>query len=62
MNQAIVTATAPVPAKLQRTVSIAQVVVEGREHSQETRLDTPFSATLVDHQGRAEAEHDGDGI
>lgn len=29
---------------------------------QKSRLDTPFSTTLVDHEGRAEAEHDGDEI
>ena len=31
-------------------------------YSQETRLDTPRGATLVDHQRRAEAEHDGDEV
>lgn len=64
MNQAIVTATAPVPAKLRSIVSIALTIIATGErlHLQEARLDTPLSAALVDHEGRAEAEHDGDGV
>jgi hypothetical protein len=31
-------------------------------HLQETRLDTPLSFPLVDHEWRAEAEHDADEV
>lgn len=69
MNHAITTETAPVPAKLnsrqrRQLVSGTLSRINRAKHSQETRLDTPsrFGDSPVDHQRRAEAEHDGNEI
>lgn len=61
-NQAITTATAPAPAKLEREISRVRDHDAFKENSQESGLDSPFRGTAIDHQWGTEAEHDGNQI
>ena len=57
------TATAPVPAKLQRQIYISPFslaypsYLNEKAHLQESRLDAPLGNSSIDHEGRTEAEH-----
>lgn len=66
INQAITTATVPVPAKLQvQEMSVTAALWREKPsavHSQETRLDSPLGRATVNHQRSAETEHDGNRV
>jgi hypothetical protein len=72
INQAIITTTAPVPAKLQHRTDVSLFPQGGsfslldKAHLQESRLDTPFMGRRgigpVDHKRCAKAEHNASKI